>query len=151
MLFFASRALLFEQTFGQSLNVTQTYPVAVEGSNPLVSAVEGAKDVTIFCEVTSDGSIVTPQWTFISGSNPMGTILSFTVECGRQENFMVSPIVGGRRRNFTILTFNSSLDSTQISCGTSGTILVRFDLKLISKKCLKYFFVIKNELSRFLF
>ena len=127
-------SLLLGCILGQSLNVTQTYPVGLEGANPLVSAVEGSKNVTILCEITIDGIVTITQWSLIAESDQVVTFLSFTVDGRGQENFVVTPLAENRR-NFTILTFNKSLDNTQIGCGVSGTILVRFDLKLISKYC----------------
>ena len=124
--------IFLTETIGQSLNVTRTHPVGLGGANPLVLAAEDTENVTIFCELILDGSIIVSQWSIITETNPMRTFLSFTLEGGGHENFMVSQI-GDFRRNFTILKFNSSLDNAQIGCGASGIVVVRFALKLASK------------------
>ena len=124
--------VLLSEVYGQNDTVTRTFPVGLDGANPLVSAVAGTENVSLFCEVTRDGSDRQTQWTFITESNPMGTILTFTAEGGGQENFMVTSL-SNFRRNFTILKFRSNLDNTQIGCGANQVILFRFDLKLISK------------------
>ena len=125
-------SLLFREGFGQSLNVTRTYPVGLDGANPLVSAFIDAKNITLLCEVTLDGGNVQTQWSFIAEPNSMPTFLSFTAEGGGQELFMVTPL-SDFRRNFTILTFNRSLDNAQIGCGANNEVLFMFDLKLNSK------------------
>ena len=48
--------------------------------------------------------------------------------------YMLSP---NQTSNLTILTFNGTFDNKKIGCGHNGTILIRFDLKLISKYCYK--------------
>ena len=134
--FFVCLLLVFlSEAFGQSLNVSQTHPIGVDGTNPLVLAVEDSKNVTLLCEVVENGRISITEWRIISDpeSNPNGTIIFFHKNgTGYEENFMLS-LNPDNRSNLTILTFNRTFDNQQIGCGYNGTILIRFDLKLISK------------------
>ena len=114
--------LVLNKAFGQQLNVTRTYPVELDGANPLVSAVEDAKNVTVLCELYLDETVLRTEWSFITES--MITYLAFTKDGGGQEKFMSSPN-SDFRRNLTILTFDSNFDNTQIGCGASGIIIVR--------------------------
>ena len=107
--------LELNKAFGQQLNVTRTYPVGLEGANPLVTAAEDAKNVTVLCELTLDETVLRTQWSFITDSV---TLLAFTEDGSGQEKFMSSPN-SDFRRNLTILTFNSSFDNTQIGCAWS--------------------------------
>ena len=128
--FIVHLVLVLNKAFGQQLNVTRTYPVELDGANPLVTAVEDAKNVTVLCELYLDETLLRTEWSFITDS--MVTYLAFTKDGCGQEKFMSSPN-SDFRRNLTILTFDSNFDNTQIGCGPTGIIIVRFDLKLISK------------------
>ena len=141
---------VFDECFGQTFNVTRTYPVGIDGANPLILAVHDAKNITLFCEVFLIGEPSMPirtQWTFISGSS---TILTFdsngVSNSPDSELFMSSPNIDFRR-NLTILTFNSSLDNKQIGCGAIGNILSRFDLNIKSEQHNIYYYVY-NFVSR---
>ena len=114
------------------LNAT-TIPAGSEGSNPLISATKGTKNVNMTCEVfrISDGVQRQTLWTLIRNGSE-NVIFLFTNGLGQEnfENFMVIEIF---RAQLTILEFNSSFDNTQMGCGSGGEIAARFDLRIISE------------------
>ena len=133
--------VFLSEAFGQSLKVSQTHPIGIDGANPLVLAVEDSINVTLLCEVVENGQTsISTEWRWISDpeSNLNGTILFFYANgTGCEENFMLSPNPDNQSNNLIILTFNGTFDNKQIGCGHNGKILIRFDLKLISKYCYK--------------
>ena len=134
--FFVCLLLVFlSEAFGQSLNVSKTHPIGVDGANPLVLFVEDSKNVTLLCAVVENGRISITEWRIISDpeSNPNGSILFFHKNgTGYEENFVLS-LNSDNRSDLTILSFNRTFDNKQIGCGYNGTILIRYDLKMISK------------------
>ena len=149
--------VFLSEAVGQSLNVSRTHPIGVDGANPLVLAVEDSKNVTLLCEVVENGETsISTEWRWISDpeSNPNGTILFFHANgTGCEENFMsLNP--DNESSNLTILTFNGTFDNKKIGCGHNGTILIRFDLKLISKYCYKvinFCFLIRKHMGYIFF
>ena len=129
--------VFLSEAFGQSLEVSQTHPIGVDGANPLVLAVEDSINVTLLCEVVENGQTsVSTEWRFISDpeSNSSGTILSFYANgtvAGYEKKFMSLP--NDNQTNLTILTFDRTFDNKKIDCGHNGFTLITFDLKLISK------------------
>ena len=128
MLFYCNR-----ETCGQSFS-TIIFPEGIDGANPIISAVENTENVTFFCEVTrnSDGAQRETQWIQIKDGTE--TLIAFTSQGLGQtgfENYVVSQET--LRSNFTILVFNETFDNNQIGCGTGGTVLARFDLRIISE------------------
>ena len=122
---FLNNSILFcflvflSEAFGQSLNVSQTHPIGVDGANPLLLAVEDSKNVTLLCEVVENGETSLTEWRIISDpeSNPNGNILFFYANgTGCEENFMLSPNPDNQSSNLTILTFNATFDNKQIGC-----------------------------------
>ena len=72
--------VFLSEAFGQSLNVSRTHHIGVDGANPLVLAVKDSKNVTLLCEVVENGETSLTEWRIISDpeSNPNGTILFFS-------------------------------------------------------------------------
>lgn len=123
--------------FGQQLfNVTEVVPAAgIDGEDPLVLAVENATNVSVYCAVVfaDGGSNAITQWSQV-GQDDSQTYFDFIDGIGEPgfENYMTTPNAAFRR-NLTILSFDGSLDNTQIACGAGGEIGGRFDLRIISK------------------
>ena len=123
---------------GQTFTLVDSFPEVINDTNPIVSAVENAQNVTIYCAIklTSDGSIFNTQWGRATTPGGMPLFLSFnpdgTAENTDTENYMVTPNPL-RRRNLTIFVFDSSYDDDQITCGAGGEVVARFDLRIISK------------------
>ena len=119
------------ETCGQILS-TIIFPEGINGANPIISAVENTENVTFFCEVFRDGEQRQTQWFLIKDG--VETSIAFTLEGLGQtgfENYEVSPDTV--RTNITILVFDETFDNNQISCGTGGEIVSRFDLRIISE------------------
>ena len=118
------------ETCGQLSSII--FPEGIDGANPIISAVENTENVTFFCKVFRDGDLRQTQWTQIKDG--VETIILFTLEGLGQtgfENYEASPETV--RTNITILVFDEIFDNNQISCGTGGEIVSRFDLRIISE------------------
>ena len=133
LILLVSLSLLVSLTSSQpNLNAT-TIPAGSDGSNPLISAVEGTINVSMTCEVfrISDGVQRQTSWTLIRNGSENVNFL-FTNGLGR-ENFENFVVVEPLREHLTILEFNSSFDNTQMGCGSGSEVAAKFDLRIISK------------------
>ena len=129
-----------------------TDPVSIDGETPVVSAVEGTKDVTVFCAVElSNGNPSFTNWEITRVGSQGSKLLTFNAsgdaDGPSSENFRVTgePLFSGTRQsNLTILTFDRSLDNALLECLEGTTVMANFTLKLISKYLLSITIMYKN-------
>ena len=122
---------------GQFVKANETIPQGIDGANPLIAAIAGSSNVSMFCEVVliSSETLVRTLWELrIDGQAPEELLFSDGVGQPGFENYMTTPNADFRRA-LTILTFDSSFDNTRIGCGAGDDIVTLFDLRIISKNC----------------
>lgn len=124
-----------------------TDPVSVNGETPVVSAVEDASNVTVFCAVNQTGTMMPSFTTWrITRAGGSSLVLGFdndgNPDNSNSLNFRVTgtPFFSGTRQsNLTIVIFDSSLDNALLECLEGTTFKANFSLKLISKYSLYNF------------
>ena len=124
-----------------------TYPMPVNEETPIVPAVENTNDITVVCVILFNGNPFITGWQ-IAKSGEMETLLTFNLNgTGNNpdsSNFFVTgepSIPATTQSNFTILTFDSSLNMATLDCLDGNEVVGSFFLKVISKshavyKCL---------------
>ena len=121
---------------GQLLEAT-TVPETLNNVIPVVSALENATNVQLYCFInrTTDGVQRRTRWSLIRNETDVVFIslnINGTPAQSLFDNFMAEG-EGTFHTNLTILSFNSSFDDTAIGCGSGEFIVGRFYLRIICK------------------
>ena len=116
-----------------------TYPMSINGETPIVPAVENTNDITVVCVILFNGNPFITGWQ-ITKSGGSETLLAFSLNgTGNNpdsSNFFVTgepSIPATTQSNFTILTFDSSLDMATLDCLDGNEVVGSFFLRIISK------------------
>ena len=118
---------------------TNTIPEQINGGSPIVSGIENSNDVTIVCEIFSDGNPFLTNWRLVSGGDTFrlrfhanGTGNNVLNDLSLQ--FSVTGEISGTQTtqaNLTIIDFTSSLNMSVLECFSSINALGNFTLRLI--------------------
>ena len=116
-----------------------TYPMPVNEETPIVSAVENTNDITVVCVILFNGNPFITGWQ-IAKSGEMETLLAFNLNgTGNNpdsSNFFVTgepSIPATTQSNFTILTFDSSLNMATLDCLDGNEVVGSFSLRILGK------------------
>lgn len=114
-----------------------TDPHTSDESPAIVSGVENAFNVSVFCELTSDGVQTQTRWQIQRLGDAEATEIrfSFSTSQGLEifENFFAQPPV--LHTNMTIRFLNNSFERANISCFSGNSIAINgtFTVRIISK------------------
>ena len=138
LLFFSGNNVL-----SQILNVI-TVPETLDNVIPVVSALENATDIQLYCYVnrTTDGAQRRTRWSLLRNGT-QAVFLSFHVNGTPIAPFFENFIVRGEgtfHTNLTILKFNNTFDHTTIGCGSAEFIGGRFNLRILCESFRKTFY-----------